>query len=561
MVEPLPSKQMVRVRFPSSAPISTRYLTPTMETIAVKSAVEYLESTRVKLTVEAAYEDVSTAVEKAYQEVAGQVNIPGFRRGKAPKQIIDQRVGRGVVLEQAVNNVLPDLYRQAIAENGLTVLSQPEIDVTDIPNVTGPLGGELKFTAEVDVRPEITFPDLSGLEVEVEKVEVTDEDVEERLTALRQRFGSLVGVDREIRDGDFVVIDLKATIDGEEIDSVSGISYEIGSGSMLEGMDEALIGAKADEEKTFTTTLVGGEHAGEEAECTIKATAVKERDLPEADDEFAELASEFDTIDELREDLRTQAGTDKANMQALEARGKLLDHLRENVSFDLPKHLIDTEVESQLEGQEADEKKTAEVREEIEKALHDQLMLDAFAEQYEVEVQQGELIEYLLQSARQYGVDPNQFMQSAAQSGQIPAFAAEIARNKSLMVALREVTVKDSDGQVIDLSVYTGGEDDGEKEAAKKPAAKKSAAKKPAAKKTAAKKTTSADKDGDKPAKKPAAKKTATKKTTAKKATTKKTAADTDEDKPAKKPAAKKTATKKPAAKKTTKKEDADSDK
>lgn len=433
----------------------------------MKTEVENLEPTRVKLTVETPYEEIAPAIDKAYREVASQINIPGFRKGKAPKQIIDQRVGRGIVLEQAVNEVLPQLYRDAVTEQNLAVLSQPTIDVTEIPNATGELGGNLIFTAEVDVRPEIVFPDLSDVELSVDNASVSDDDVEEKLTELRQRFGSLVGVDRAIQDGDFVTIDLKAEIDGEEIDSVSGVSYEVGSGSMLEGMDEALIGAEANEEKSFTTKLLGGEHAGEEASCTITATAVKERDLPEADDEFAELASEFDTIDELREDLRVQAEKDAASAQALAARDKLLDHLRETVEFPLPEGVIDAEIAEHLaqEGKDADDEHGKEIRPDIENALRDQLLLDALAEKHEVGVEQNELIEFMMMTAQQYGIDPNQFFSGAAESGQIPAFMAEIRRNKSLIAALKEVTVKDEDGNELDLSAFLGNDDASEESA------------------------------------------------------------------------------------------------
>lgn len=433
----------------------------------MKTEVENLEPTRVKLTVETPYEEIAPAIDKAYREVASQINIPGFRKGKAPKQIIDQRVGRGIVLEQAVNEVLPQLYRDAVTEQNLAVLSQPTIDVTEIPNATGELGGNLIFTAEVDVRPEIVFPDLSDVELSVDNASVSDDDVEEKLTELRQRFGSLVGVDRAIQDGDFVTIDLKAEIDGEEIDSVSGVSYEVGSGSMLEGMDEALIGAEANEEKSFTTKLLGGEHAGEEASCTITATAVKERDLPEADDEFAELASEFDTIDELREDLRVQAEKDAASAQALAARDKLLDLLRETVEFPLPEGVIDAEIAEHLaqEGKDADDEHGKEIRPDIENALRDQLLLDALAEKHEVGVEQNELIEFMMMTAQQYGIDPNQFFSGAAESGQIPAFMAEIRRNKSLIAALKEVTVKDEDGNELDLSAFLGNDDASEESA------------------------------------------------------------------------------------------------
>ena len=263
--------------------------------------------------------------------------MPGFRRGHVPAQVIDQRVGRASVIQEAVNNKLSDFYRGAITEVSRIPMAQPEVEVTELPNVTGAQGGRLVFTAEVTVRPEFDLPDLGSAEVVVDAVEVGDEDVNSELESLRARFGSLKSVERAAETGDFVTIDLKAVIDDEEVDSVSGVSYEIGKGNMLEGLDDALSGLKTDESATFTTTLAGGEHKGEEAEVTVTATAVKERELPEADDDFAQEASEFDTMDELREDLRKQVADRKAADQAIAARDALLEHLREQVSFGDPR--------------------------------------------------------------------------------------------------------------------------------------------------------------------------------------------------------------------------------
>ena len=484
----------------------------------MKSAVENLEPTRAKLTVEVPFEELKPALDKAYRDIAQQVQVPGFRRGKVPARIIDQRFGRGAVIEQAVNAELNGFYQQAVAEQSVTVLGRPTVDVTEIPSTTGTLEGQLVFTAEVDVRPEITIPDLAGVELTVENAEVTDEDVEQRLTELRARFGSLKGVDRAIEEGDFVVIDLTAEIDGEEIDSVSGVSYEVGSASMLPGMDEALVGKKAEETVQFTAPLAGGPHAGEDANVTVTPTAVKERELPEADDEFAEMASEFDTIDELRADLRTQEEKSKAENQAIAARDKLLEHLRETVEFPLPQGVIDDEIASHLEqeGKPADDPHGEEIREDVTSMLRDQLLLDVLSEKFEVDVSQEDLFNFLVTSAQQYGMDPNQFIQAAAQTGQLPAFSGEIARNKALAVALRDIEVKDEAGNVLDLSEYIGseeldreasGEGDAEGEAAEeKPAAKKAPAKDdPEAAKNADKKSdeAKAEKEADDSAENP----------------------------------------------------------
>ncbi|MEE6296373.1 trigger factor [Georgenia wangjunii] len=436
----------------------------------MKSAVENLEPTRVKLTVEVSYDELKPSLDHAYSHIGEQVNVPGFRKGRVPARIIDQRVGRAAVIEHAVNDALPDLYRKAVTEAELKPLGQPEVDVTEIPATSGTPGGQLVFTAEVDIRPEITLPELEGLELTVDPVDVTDEDVDARLDALRERFGSLVGVDRAAADGDFVVIDLTAKIGEEEVDSVSGVSYQIGAGNMLEGLDDALTGLSAGDTTTFTAALAGGERAGEEADITVTATTVKERDLPAVDDEFAQLASEFDTIEELREDLRTQVAKDKASNQAVQARDKMLEHLRDAVDFPVPTRVVDAEIKNHLEaeGKAEDDPHGEEVREETESLLREQFLLDALAEKLEVSVSQNELIQFLLSNAQQYGMDPNEFISSADKAGQIPVFVGELARTKSLAVALRQATVKDTAGAELDLSEFIGSD---EQDAAAKVAA------------------------------------------------------------------------------------------
>lgn len=425
----------------------------------MKSAVETLDPTKVKLTVEVEYDELKPSIDHAYQHIAEQVNIPGFRKGKVPPRIIDQRVGRAAVLEHAVNDGLSGFYRQAVSESGIRPLGQPEVDVTEVPvDAEGPL----KFSAEVEVRPELDLPELSTLAVTIDAAEVSDEDVTERLDALRERFGTLVGVDRPAAEGDFVVLDLKAVIDGEEVDSVSGISYQIGSGNMLEGLDEALTGLSADETTTFSAPLAGGEHEGKDAEVTVTATTVKQRDLPEADDDFAQLASEFDTLAELEADLREQVASIKTSNQAVAARDELLKALTDAVEIPVPAGVVGAEVHRHLEseGRLEDDAHRAEVVEEATTAIKNQILLDTLAEKLEIKVAQNELLEYLVQASRQYGMDPNQFIQSLDQGGQIPAMVGEVARSKSLAVALRQIEVKDSAGNVVDLTEFIGSDED-----------------------------------------------------------------------------------------------------
>ena len=429
----------------------------------MKSAVETLDPTKVKLTVEVTYDELKPSIEHAYQHIAQDVTVPGFRKGKVPPRIIDQRIGRVAVIEHAVNDGLSGFYAEAVRENDLRPLGQPEVEVTKVPGlVAGEEEGELHFTAEVEVRPTFTVPDLAGITVGVEGLDVTDEDVEGRLDALRERFGTLVGVDRPAADGDFVVLDLVAKIGDEEVDSVSGVSYQIGAGNMLEGLDEALTGLSAGETTTFETALAGGERAGEQAQVTVSAQQVKERQLPDADDDFAQLASEFDTLDELKADLREQAAGIKAQNQAVQARDLLLEKLLEATEIPVPRGVVEAEIHRHLEseGRLEDDEHRAEVDEQATVALRNQILLDTLAEQLEVKVSQPELIEYLVSASRQYGVDPNTFITTLDQQGQIPQMVAEVARSKAIAVALRRVAVTDPAGAEVDLSEFIGTDED-----------------------------------------------------------------------------------------------------
>lgn len=435
----------------------------------MKSAVETLTPTRVKLTVEVPLEELRPSLDAAYKEIGSQITVPGFRKGKVPPRIIDQRVGRGAVLQEAVNDALPKFYSQAAQENELRPLGQPEVEVTEVPDPSD-TDGRLAFTVEVDVRPEITLPEYSSIAVSVDDLEVSDEDVQTRLDALRARFGTLTGVDRPVAEGDFLSLDIRAEIDGEEIDSAEGISYEVGSGTMLPGTDEAVTGLSAGESATFTAPLAGGDRAGQDAQVTVTVQSVKERQLPEVDDDFAQLASEFDTVEELRDDLREQARRAAVLEQGVQARDAVLDAMVEAVDVPVPESLVEQEVHRHLEseGRLEDDEHRTEITEETRKALRTQLLLDAVVEKESVQVSQQELIEYLVNTAPQVGMDPNAFAQAVQEAGQIPAMVAEVARRKGLAVVLEGATVTDASGNVVDLSAEEGADltDTAEAEAA-----------------------------------------------------------------------------------------------
>ena len=476
------------------------------------STVEKLTPTRVKLTITVTPEDLKPSIEHAYEHIAQDVQIPGFRKGKVPAPIIDQRIGRGAVIEHAVNEGLDKFFREAASEHNVRIVGRPSADITQWPNEKD-FSGDLLVDVEVDVRPEIEIPAYDDITLTVDAVETDDAAIDAELDGLRARFGTLIPVDRPAAKGDFVELDLVATIDENEIDRADGVSYEVGSGELLEGIDEAIDSLTAGEQTTFRSKLVGGDHAGEEAEVSVTVKAVKERELPEADDDFAQMASEFDTIAELRDSLAERVGQQGVFTQGAAARDQLIDALLEKVEIPVPAQLIEDEVHNHLENENRleDDVHRAEVAEASEKQFRTQVLLDTIAEGANVQVSQEELSQYIVQSAAQYGMAPQEFVEALQGAGQLPALVGEIARNKALASVLGKVKVVDSNGKPVDLSEFIGDVDEAEAEEA--PAEEKPA-KKPAAKKAPAKKA--ADKADD-AEKKPAAKKAPAKKAAAKK--------------------------------------------
>ncbi len=423
----------------------------------MKSAVETLNPTRVKLTVEVPYTELVPSIDAAFKAIGSQISVPGFRRGHVPTRIIEQRVGRGAVLQEAINEALPGFYGQAVEESDVRPIGQPEVEITQVPMEEG---DDLAFTAEVDVRPQISLPDLDGIAVSVDDVTVSDDDIDERIQTLRERFGTLTTVDRVVESGDFVSLDLSATIGEEEIDSVTGVSYEVGSGTMLPGMDDAVIGLAAGETAVFTAPLAGGDHQGQDAECTVTVQSVKERVLPALDDDFAQLASEFDTLDELRADLASGVEQSKKFEQGIQARDRIIEHLLDVTDVALPEGIVLAEVDRHLEGEGRleDDEHRAEVDEATRRSMKTQFLLDALAEQAEVEVSQEEFVEYLLMQAQQYRMDPNEFARALDADGQVPAIVAEVARRKALASVLDRATITDASGSVIDLNLLVPDE-------------------------------------------------------------------------------------------------------
>ena len=416
----------------------------------MKSSAETLSPTRVKLTVEVPFDELAPSLDAAYQAIAKQVSIPGFRKGKVPSRIIDQRVGRAAVLEEAVNDMLPKAYEDALRENAIVPLGRPEVEVTELAD-----GQSLTFTAEVDVRPEFDLPDYSGIAVEVEDAVVSDEDVEEQLTGLRGRFASLTPVERAAADGDILLVDLGGyEADGSSVEDLSGhaLSYELGTDGMLPGFDDAVRGATAGETRTFEFTPEGGEFVGRPLTVNVTVSAVRERALPAADDDFAQLASEFDTIAELRDDIRTRLGRVRVLEQGMQARGKVHEALLGLVDFPLPEGVIRQEVEDHFaDGHAGDDEHRAEVEREARDGLRSRLLLDQIAEAEEISVGESELSAWLLQNAPRYGMSPDAFAQALVQAGQLPMAIGDIRRGKALAVVTSKARVVDASGRPVDL--------------------------------------------------------------------------------------------------------------
>ena len=425
----------------------------------MKISVRNLEPTKVKLTVTVEPEELNPYLDAARKEIAKQVNVPGFRKGHVPGKIIDQRVGFAAVAGEAVNDAVPELYSKALDEKKIRPMAQPEFDVQDVPQSAND-ETKLKFTATVERRPDIELPEIDGLEIAISKPEVKDEDVDKRLETLRQRFGTLVGVDRPAAKGDFANIDLTAEIDGETVDSQEGVSYELGSNTMLDGLDEALDGLSAGEETTFEGTLEAGEHEGQKATVKVKVNSVKAEELPELNDEFASEASEFDTLDELKADIRKAAAQDAEGRQATEARDAFIAKLQEGLEIPVPKGVKANMVEEQLKGMTPDPEKAtkeqkAQAEETVEKDLRDQMVLDALAEKLDVQVSQSDVFNFLASIAQQYGMDPNNFIQAIIKNGQLGSAVQEVGRSKGLLAGMRAVKFT-ADGEVVDLSGFLG---------------------------------------------------------------------------------------------------------
>ena len=415
----------------------------------MKSTIETLSPTRVRLDIEVEFSEMSSHVADAYKKVATQVNIPGFRKGKVPAAMIDQRVGRGTVLDEAINAALPDFYGKAAREHSVAVLGRPVVDVKEFVD-----NEKLLFTVEVDVRPDVKLPDFSTITIEVDDLVVSDANVDEQVEELRKRFGTLTTVERAVAKGDFATLDMDAFINGKSVDGgqANDISYEVGSDRMIDGLDDVLIGMSVGETKKFETQLVG-QAEGEKGEVEVTVKAVKERELPPVDDAFAKLASEFDTLAELKADFVARLGRVKKMEQGTQARDLLVEKLLADLDIPVPESLVELEVADHLEGEgrSEDAEHRAEVDGQVRSSLKSDFLLDAIVQAEDIQITEMELTEYLVRTSQRYGMAPEQFAQELQKAGQIAQLVSEVTRAKALASVLERITVKDASGNVIDL--------------------------------------------------------------------------------------------------------------
>ncbi len=435
----------------------------------MKATKETLSPTRVKLTVEVPFDELKPSVDAAYRKLARDVRVSGFRPGKVPPRILDQRLGRGTILEEAINSALPRFYTDAVRQEEVDVLSPPEVGISSFSD-----GAPLVFTAEVDVRPDVALPDYDGLEIAVDAAEVTEEQLQSHLTTLRERFAVLKPVERPVQASDFISLDLSATVDGEAVEGAdaTGMSYEVGSGDLVDGLDEAVTGASEGESRTFQTELLAGEHAGSPAEVTVTIRGVKERELPELDDDFATTASEFDSLEELLADVRERLDRSARLNQLNQARERVLDSLIERIDVPVPGSVLDSEVEARERGLsheleqlgldrdaylqslgQTEQEYLDELRRLAARALQSQFILDAVINAEQIGVEQGELMEQVIGRAQRAGLSPEVFAQQISQGDGLASIMADTLRGKALNFLLEQVKVVDAGGNAVELAL------------------------------------------------------------------------------------------------------------
>jgi trigger factor len=439
-----------------------------MTETAIETTSEPLEKGRVKVRVEVPEKALDASLEGAYRRWAGQMKVPGFRKGKVPRQIIDARVGVEAVRDEALRDALPGFYREALASEGLEAIAPPEIDV-----VSFEAGTPLVFEATVDVRPEIVVPDLSAIEVEAPSAEVTDADVDEQVDRLRDRFAELETISREARRGDFALIDLKGYRNEELVEGASApdFLYEVGSRTGPPKLDDELEGNRPGAILKFTDSIPDGQGQADDISFTVLLKEVKAKKLPPADDEFAKTVGDFETLEDLKEDLRGRLAQVKENMAEQELRALVLKAFVDHASLEAPEKLVESEFEHRLSHLEEDLGRAGlslddygrqaqlteleirrDIREEAAKSVKAELLLEEVARNNEIDVTDEDIGREVAFAAARAERDPKEVAEELISSGRISAVAADIMRKKALDFVVDHINVT---GRTVDKSKAT----------------------------------------------------------------------------------------------------------
>jgi trigger factor len=428
----------------------------------MQTTVETTEPHTVKLTIEVPEEEFGKDLDRTYRAIANQIKIPGFRKGKVPKQIIDTQIGQDAIFEEFVNSSVPAYFRQAVADEDLAPITDPDIDVQQLEP-----GKPFVFSATVEVRPRLSFEesDYTGIEVTKPPVEVTEQEIDDWIERLRERFSELEPVGRPVQQGDFVTVDLTVTKGGQKVEQASreDYLYFVGSGEVGEKLDVELVGAKPGAILKVSDALperFGEELGGAAVEITVLVKDVKARRLPEVDDEFAKTASEFDTIQQLRDDLRERLTEVKEREAGAALRDLALEAMIDKVDVDLPQSLIDEEtdhrinhardraermgvgLEKMLELQGWDEARLREdSRQHAIRAIKSDLVLEGIARNASLEVTAEEIGAEIAVLAQAYGREPKAVAKDLERSGQVVTLAGDIIRTKALDLLVERADV------------------------------------------------------------------------------------------------------------------------
>lgn len=433
----------------------------------MKTSLTRESASKVRLSVEATAEEVAPSLARAVKALGEQVKIPGFRKGKVPQKVLESRLGADAVREAALNEAIPALMTKAVEEQELQPIAPPNVDVTSYD-----LGGDLVFDATVEVRPEFELPDLAGIKVRRPSASATDEEIEDQLGRLRDRFATLNTVERPANPGDFALIDIHGTLDGAQVEALSGTDqlFEVAQGFPIQEIDQQLTGAKAGDILEFDAQVpdgVGGDVAGKQVRFRILVKEVKQKDLPALDDEFAKTASEFETLEELRTDVRERIDKVKAVQVDAEVRNRVLEELLAEVDVEAPDALVNQEMAYRLHRFEdqlraagmtldeymqandfSDEQVEADLRTQAERNVRAQMILEEIGRKEGFQVTKEELEQEVRYHAETMRIPADELAKELSDRGRILAMAGDIIRRKALnhVVELADIEEEDPQG-------------------------------------------------------------------------------------------------------------------